>query len=157
METKLFHQTIFVPKEITAEVIAVESHLKNYKLVLSKHVHLWCEQEKASRKDEYAPYDYKHAYIEEELEDVFNQIQDKKPMPFEIEITRENNNSNWLVSKIVVRINYSYTRDISIAIAIDSFNKIAFIKTAWFNSINDNHLTLNPSPYCTEIEWKESK
>ena len=59
---------------------------------------------------------------------------------FEIEVDKNNQ-----VIKIVCRMKYDNTKDISMAIMMQGSN--GFVKTAWLNKKSDIHKTLNKANY----------
>lgn len=78
----------------------------------------------------------KYVFDRNRFDEVIDEIKSEKPEPFEVETDESGK-----VVKCCIRYNYDKYRDICIVFRKDK------IITFWFNSVNDNHLTLDESKY----------
>lgn len=78
----------------------------------------------------------KYIFDKDIFEEVISSIKRERPAPFEVET-----DDTGKVVKCCIRYNFDEYRDICI---VFRENKII---TFWFNSVNDNHLTLDESKY----------
>lgn len=88
-----------------------------------------------------------HAFdkIKERLTDFESLGYYLKDLTFQYENIFEYYKENDLIVKAVFRFNYDKGRDL--IIVINEYKKVI---TIYFNSLGDNHYTLNPENYCTK-------
>lgn len=142
MKTILLHKDVYMPKWVQS---MVGLKLNKYtKFTLSKHVkdHATLDEDRS------------HEYTLTKLNEALTNAIGKTFEAFEVELVQYNDNGKWIVSKICIRIPYSSTQEACISIRPykdpttgirDTTN--ALIVTAWLNSVNDEHFTLEASKY----------
>ena len=128
---KLLHIDKGIPQGIVDMVVAIEKNLKDENLELSYHI--------ISRLGE---CDRKHSYTASDLLRCVKGLKNSPSAPFEVEIECLPN-AVIVITKYVVRITFNRFQDLCVAIR---GNKII---TAWLNSKNDNHKTVDLSKYDT--------
>jgi len=141
-EVVLLHRDVFFPKWLQSKVDYVLTRYTSYKL--SKHV-----IEHSLEHD-----DRSHSYSLAKLNGVLKENIGKTFSAFEVELTRYSKENNWIVSKVCVRMPYSDKEDVCVSIRASKdeitkkFNtNEAFIVTAWLNSNEDSHCTLDETKY----------
>ena len=147
MKVILLHKDVYMPKWIQS---MVDLKLSKYKkFTLSKHVkdHAILDEDRS------------HGYTLPKLNEALTNAIGKTFEAFEVELTQYKENEKWIVSKICIRIPYSSTQEACISIRPykdpttgirDTSN--ALIVTAWLNSVNDAHFTLEVSKYFDKDE-----
>lgn len=130
--TKLLHVEKFMPKAVIKRVLTLQEKLNLDNIVLSKHV-----------EEHLSDGDHKHDYSKEGLMACLNDIKIVPEVPFEVEVEVEGN--RFYITKYVVRVPYSETEDISIVLRGHR------VITAWINSEEDTHTTLDLSKYADAI------
>ena len=79
---------------------------------------------------------YKHRYTSDDIKRIQREIKRNKPVPFEVGVERG------AVVKYAVRLSLDDDNDISMVI-----DRNGYIRTAWINSKEDTHRTLDKSKY----------
>ncbi len=148
--TKLFHKDVFMPDGVQDLVRTYESNMHSYRLSAHLRDHLAYQwQENRS-----------HSYFEDVLIACLNTIEEIPQEAFEVELGIDESlfgDDGWYITKYCVRVHYSDREDACIAIRpqySDGYVVGNLIVTAWMNSRNDSHFTLDKSKYCSEDEWK---
>ena len=138
-EPELLHIEVFMPKYILNKALHLEEIVSEYDN--TKHF-----IERYNDRN-----NYKHYMTHELMTKALKSIQTNKTRPFEVEIKYDNKKQDYIVTKYVVRVSYDDTRDVSFAIVpiFDMTTKTfkGRIKTAWLNSKDDIHYTLDDSKY----------
>ena len=123
-EFNLYHNEVFMPKWLQDEVFK----LLDFKIVtFSKHV----KKNKNKNKS--------HTYTLREVDTKIKEIKLNKKEAFEIET------KNGKVSKFCIRIQCNENEDITIVFM--EKEDTLFVKTAWKNSHDDIHYTLDKTKY----------
>jgi hypothetical protein len=149
--TRLFHKDVFMPDDVQDLVRAYESNMKSYRLSAHLQNHI-AYQAQANRS---------HTYFEDVLIRCLDSIKDNPQDAFEVELGKDLSifgDDGWYITKYCVRVHYSDTEDACIAIRpqySDGYVVGNLIVTAWMNSRNDSHFTLDKSKYCSEGEWRK--
>ena len=117
----LYHKDVFMTKEMIAQC----PQLYSGKLEETKHFIKRCNG-----------LTEKYVFSQERFEEIIQEIRNTKPDPFEVETDKSGK-----VVKCCIRMPFDDYRDICIVFREN------VIVTCWFNSINDNHLTLDTSKY----------
>ena len=142
MNKRLLHKDVFMPGIIIKAVNSLINNFKSY--YFSKHL-----------KDRLADTnkDRSHNYLESSILKTLNNIKESAKDIFEVELTEINN--KWYVTKYCFRADLNNKEDIVIAIRpqLDNGHYIYndLIVTAWINSRDDSHQTLDFSKYDTEL------
>ena len=118
----LYHKDVYMTKDMINQCPSLYSG----KLGLTNHF--------LSRNKSFVE---KYAIDRNHFDTVIESIRFEKPEPFEV----ETDDKTGKVVKCCIRYNYDDYRDICIV-----FRKGVII-TAWFNNVNDNHITLDKSKY----------
>ena len=152
----LFHKDVFVPNGIQSIVKSLQRDLKDYQL--SKHF--------SEHLNNQAIEDRSHTYIKDIVMDTLNGLANGFNEPqeaFEIELSKSYNDfgvSGFLVTKYCIRLPYDENQDLVIVIRpgwnkekLDYDEDVNLIVTAWMNSRDDAHFTLDASKYCSEQFW----
>ena len=88
-----------------------------------------------------------HAKCAQNSDDgIVNGVQDGETLIVEARDIVEVEVTNGAAVKAVVRLGYSDTQDVCFAL-LAPVGGVAFVKTFWLNSANDNHRSLNRSKY----------
>ena len=125
---ELYHIEVYMPDEYIQKTIELQKTLGRY--YFSRHL-----------KDYFSFHDYKHAIDKKVLINCINNLRSNPVTPFEIELDGDE------VIKYVVRVPYSEELDISIAMLVCNSWGNPMVKTAWLNSKDDTHHTLDFSKY----------
>lgn len=149
MFTKLFHKDVFVPEGAQEVCEKYQKAFKGY--CFSRHF-----QEHLDNQD---CEDRSHTYLRDAIDKCLKSIKDGPQRAFEIELGkgyREFGESGWFLTKYCIRIPYDSTQDLVVAIR-PKYRGAAVVDnvvvTAWINSKNDSHITLDKSKYCDLEEW----
>lgn len=144
-ETELLHSEVFMPSFILNTALHLEEIISEYDNTL----HF------ISRYND--KNNYKHYMTQELMTKALKSIQENKPRPFEVEIKYDFVKQKYIVTKYVVRVSYDTSRDVSFAIVpIFDLNTHSFkgrIKTAWLNSKEDVHRTLDDTKYIKQLSY----
>lgn len=150
MYSKLFHKDVFMPNG--ANEVAKSYQLSNSdKYFLSNHFKEHIENQ--------AYEDRSHTYLAPIIEKCLKSLKNTARDCFEIELSKDYyyfGKSGWFVTKYCCRIPYENGQDLVVAIRPQYENgKIVnnMVVTAWLNSSNDHHYTLDKSKYTSEEEW----
>lgn len=127
---KLYHKEVFWKKYFDREAIKLAEKITETEL--SFHI----KNERMKNPDKKHPYDFNG------LVKAIERIKNNEAYIFEVEVLEENG----IISKAVYRVSYDNNNDISVVIRRDR-NRV-FIVTAWVNSKEDKHFTLNKNNYC---------
>ena len=146
---RLFHCQVFMPSFLTEEALAVQTRLGKAKICLSFHVGQHCDEEMHRRSGQPSQADRSHAYTREELGRMIACMAEKPLSPFEVEATYHG--GSWQVTKYAVRLSFSEKTDIVIVVRPKEEETVAFIVTAYLNSQDDCHSTLDRSKYDTSL------
>lgn len=142
-EPELLHIEVFMPKYILNRALHLEEIVSEYDNT----------QHFIDRYNDRT--NYKHYMTQELMTKALKSIQTNKTRPFEVEIKYDNKKQDYIVTKYVVRVSYDDTRDVSFAIMpiFDMTTKTfkGRIKTAWLNSKEDIHHTLDDSKYVKRL------
>lgn len=121
-----------MPTKLTKFVMHLEKNIDLNKIVLSEHV-----------KEHMQNIDKKHCYTEEDIRGVLELIKAKPVEPFEVATTLDGTR----LLKFCVRVKLDTDSDISISYSPKSHKVI----TAWVNTSEDTHKTLDPTRYEQKI------
>ena len=142
-EPELLHIEVFMPKYILNRALHLEEIVSEYDNT----------QHFIDRYNDRT--NYKHYMTQELMTKALKSIQTNKTRPFEVEIKYDNKKQDYIVTKYVVRVSYDDTRDVSFAIMpiFDMTTKTfkGRIKTAWLNTKDDIHYTLDDSKYVKRL------
>ena len=142
-EPELLHRDVFMPAAILNKALYLEGIVSEYDNTLH-FINRYNDRN-----------NYKHYMTQELMLKALKSIQENKTRPFEVEIKYDNVKHNYIVTKYVVRVSYDNTRDVSFAIIpifdIDTHTFKGRIKTAWLNSKEDIHYTLDDSKYIKKL------
>ena len=127
---KLYHKEVFWKKYFDREAIKLAEKITETEL--SFHI----KNERMKNPDKKHPYDFNG------LVKAIERIKNNEAYIFEVEVMAETG----IISKAVYRVSYDNDNDISVVIRRDR-NRI-FIVTAWVNSKEDIHKTLDKKNYC---------
>ena len=153
MFRKLFHKDVFFPSVTIPYVKKLQKDLfKGY--VLSQHLEDWLWDDKANRS---------HSYVRDILIKCLDKLSEEYREVVEVEFSKDYHyfkKRGWFLTKYVCRIPYENGQDIVVVIRPqwDAFNQCYnvnnnLVVTAWLNSSEDDHSTLDASKYCTKEEW----
>lgn len=149
MYTKLFHKDVFVPAGVDAVCNDLQKCLGKY--FFSNHF--------SGHIDNQAEEDRSHTYIEDVVVECLNSLKVTPREAFEIELGKDYykfGKAGWFVIKYCCRIPYSADQDLVVVIRPQYKGSTVvdnMIVTAWMNSREDSHTTLNGDRYCSEKEW----
>ena len=127
---KLYHKEVYWKKYFDREAIKLAEKITETEL--SFHI----KNERMKNPDKKHPYDFNG------LVKAIERIKNNEAYIFEVEVMAETG----IISKAVYRVSYDNDNDISVVIRRDR-NRI-FIVTAWVNSKEDIHKTLDKKNYC---------
>lgn len=127
----LYHNEIYMPSEIKAGAAKLMS--KAYRARFSRHLKDWL----SGNNDESTLRKYKHRCSEGDIKAALLRISRVKPEPFEVEV-----DDNGQVLKYAVRQPLDSDNDITVVVDVNGV-----VRTAWVNSNEDIHRTLNPANY----------
>lgn len=149
MFTKLFHKDVYVPNGMQAECKSLQRDFGSY--FLSRHFQ--------EHIDNQGFEDRSHTYLPDVIDACLKTIRTTQYEAFEVEYGKDYHKfgqSGFFVTKYCIRIPYSKTEDLVIAIRPQYEGtkvKTNMIVTAWMNSASDHHFTLDASKYCSKDEW----
>ena len=129
----LYHIEIYMPSVIKAGAAKLMS--KAYRARFSRHLKDWL----SGNNDESSLRRYKHRCTESDIRAALLRISRVKPEPFEVEIDNDGN-----VIKYAVRQPLDNDNDITVVVDVRGV-----VRTAWVNSNEDIHRTLNPANYAS--------
>lgn len=102
--------------------------------------------------------DLAHSYDEKKLEKIANSIAIENSNLFEVLASynenADSNGSHYTIRKFVVRVPYDSEKSISIVFSIENGPKIV---TAWLNTVNDNHRSLNTNLYVASKKDRQER
>lgn len=156
MFSKLFHKDVFFPKGAREAVKSFQMSFDGYYLTQHLKEHL-----NSTTKDK------SHDYLSQALTDCLDTLKECPQEPFEIELSKDYHffgKPGWFVTKYCVRIPYNEHQDVVVSIRPyydreilnydDTKNRVV---TAWLNSNEDSHQTLDSNKYCSEMEWNTAQ
>lgn len=150
MFTKLFHSEVFLPNKTQEVCNDFQKNLNEY--FFSRHFEEHLENQLVE--------DRSHTYLKDVIIECLNSLKYKQQPVFEVELGKDYRyfkKSGWFVTKYCCRIKYSEDQDLVVAIRpqyIDGkYTGNNMVVTAWMNSRDDNHYTLNKTKYCSKDEW----
>lgn len=149
MYTKLFHKEVYLPDGAEVACDNLQRGLKKY--FFSRHF----EQHLQNQIVE----DRSHTYLKDVVVKCLDSLKENPRDVFEVEVGKDYHffgKSGWFITKYCCRIPYSSTQDLVVAIRPQyQAGKLVdnMIVTAWMNSHEDNHYTLDASKYCSKEEW----
>lgn len=146
MKNKLLHKDVFMFEKVNNVVCKLESLIKNYELTKHMEEHLTTDEDRS------------HCIDRELFNKALEYIRTNEVKPFEVEISYGQNNKLY-VTKYCCRVPYSEKQDISVVFRPfieDNKYVIKNVKviTAYVNSNEDLHNTLDISKYASEEEFK---
>lgn len=146
-EPELLHSDVYMPKFILSKALRLEEVISEYDNTLH-FINRYNDRT-----------NYKHYMTQELMMRALKSIQENKNRPFEIEVKYDNVKERYIVTKYVVRVSYDNDRDVSFAIVpiwdADTRSFKGRIKTAWLNSKEDIHYTLDSSKYIKKLSHIE--
>lgn len=151
MYSLLFHKKCFLPS-------GVEEICKNYQKAVSNNYFL--SQHFKDHINNQLTEDRSHTYLGQIIEKCLNSLKDEQREVFEVELGKDYHffgMSGWFITKYCCRIPYNDKQDLVVAIRPQyKDGKIVgnMIVTAWMNSHDDNHYTLDKSKYCSQEKWE---
>ena len=141
---KLFHKDVFIPDGVGAVCQALQKRLLKY--FFSRHF--------SEHLDNQLIEDRSHKYLRDVVVECVESLKDIQREVFEVELTYDD--SSWTVSKYCCRIPYDDKQDLVVAIRPQYVSgKVVnnMIVTAWMNSREDHHYTLDKLKYCSKESW----
>lgn len=147
--TKLFHKDAFMPEGVQSLVRTYQEHMDAY--TLSRHLREHIAYQAQENRS--------HSYFEDVLIACLDSIKENPQEAFEVELGKDAElfgDDGWHITKYCVRVHYSQQEDVCVAIRPqyrDGYVTGSLIVTAWMNSREDSHFTLDKSRYCSEAEW----
>lgn len=147
-ETILLHKDIYIPSWVQPSVGKILSQYRSY--ALSKHVLGHAANDG----------DRSHGYTLGKLNQALAKALGKRFEAFEVELSRFNPSHKWVVTKVCIRIPYNDNQDACLSIRTykdRQTNKLDFSKalivTAWLNSKEDSHTTLDMGKYASKDDY----
>lgn len=144
MQYKLYHKDIYLPEYLISEIKMEERILTKYPIIFSSHV-----------QEHFKTIYCRYSDMEQRIIDIIQELTKVNVIPFELETKKDYKifkDYREHINKIVIRVPFSETIDISIVImprkSYDNI-KCTFVKTVWLNSAKDNHGTLDVTRYQT--------
>ena len=150
MYSKLFHKDVFMPEGIREKSEFLQK--SNSGFVFSRHFIERCS----------AREDRSHDYFLSEVARCLETLASRPREAFEVEFGKDYHyfgEPGWHILKICVRIPYGANQDVCVALSPnyrEGKPSELFVRTAWLNSAEDSHYTLDRSKYCDEDEWLAS-
>ncbi len=144
MQYKLYHKDIYLPEYLISEIKKEERILTKYPIIFSNHI-----------QEHFKTIYCRYSDMEQRIIDIIRELTKVNVIPFELETKKDYKvfkDYREHINKIVVRVPFSDTIDISIVIMPRNGyggNKCTFVKTAWLNNAEDNHKTLDITRYQT--------
>lgn len=129
MKTKLYHITIYMPTDYILDSYSYQKNIDIDKVQFSKHI-----------ENHFNARDKKHLASKYDIIQALKIAKQTQVVPFEVEAL------NNKIIKYCIRVPFNRFKDVCLAIAIRE-NGTLFIKTAWNNSKNDKHFTLDRDKY----------
>lgn len=131
---QLYHSEVFMPQNLVNQSLIMMKRARVARF--SAHVIDWIR----GFNSESTLRQYKHRYTETALRNALENISLNRPNPFEVGV------ENGYVVKYAVRVSLDADNDISVIIGANGV-----VRTAWINSKEDTHKTLNTEKYCKKI------
>ena len=150
MFTKLFHSEVYLPIKTQEVCKELQQNLNDY--FFSRHFEEHLENQIVE--------DRSHTYLKDVIVECINSLKTRQQPVFEVELGKDYHyfkKPGWFVTKYCCRIKYSEEQDLVVAIRPQytdgKYNGNNMIVTAWMNSREDNHYTLDRTKYCSREEW----
>lgn len=156
MFSLLLHKDVFLPDEFKHSVIRLQAKMKSY--YLSRHL-----QEHLDNQDnENRSHRYFRNFVVNTLNEMCSNSR-RLVSPFEVEVSKDFHffgKPGWFVTKFCIRLPYKINEDLVIVVrprwdknAKDYDYNNFMITTAWLNSKDDSHKTLDANKYADLAEW----
>lgn len=149
MFSKLFHKDVYMPERVVNDSIALQKDMVS--IEFSRHFEQHCLNY-GDRSHDYG----------NEVKDRVLSLKQCPVKPFEVEYGKSYRYfkaRGWFVNKFVVRFPFNSKQDISVVFFPkwkEGKPNVLVVGTAWLNSHEDMHFTLDASKYCSEDEWIET-
>lgn len=127
--TRLLHKDVWMPEWVKSKS----------KFLMSKRTNLFISYHLMNER--FDNPNRSHDISATDVLRIANTLNAKPVEPFEVELEYDYFLKKWMITKYVVRLPYTSTQDVSIAI------RNRKIVTVWLNSTTDNHKTLDTSKY----------